>query len=165
MAASPQSTDLTSTEIVRLYAAGRRDFAGLEFTCYLDFEGLDLMGIRFRDCWLDGHFIDCCLVDADFDGASIKTVDFVRCDLRGASFRRALIDATEFRGCSMANADFAGATAMGKRLPGGNYRRSARNDATRLPRTGSSSRPRPSGSGPGPATRLTSVRSTPASPR
>ncbi len=112
------------SEILRRYAAGERDFRGLDIEDATD-------ATSFRRAILDdADFSGACVV-ADFEGASlrrcrfvgtnVKTCVFDRADLAGADFSNAPIDAATFRSARLDGADFTGASVHSRTLKPGEF--------------------------------------------
>ncbi len=112
-------TAITSKELLAAYKAGRRDFSGLEFQSYLEFQDCELDDIDFSNCWLDGTFRNVSFRNARFFDACIKTCFFIDCDLTFANFKNAAIDAIEFENVLVAHACFDGASAYSCRVKSG----------------------------------------------
>ncbi|WP_292765492.1 pentapeptide repeat-containing protein [Nostoc sp. NOS(2021)] len=112
---------MDAEELCRRYAAGERDF-----------HGVDLSGVNLEEV---------CLEEINLEGADLKGTLFFRCNLRGAIFRNAnlegadlsmtLLNETDFRGanltscrtleCSMIRANFQDARDNGMIWDGYTY--------------------------------------------
>ena len=115
----------TPAEIRRRYAAGERNFRGLEIS-----DGGDPAAPSFRGAILDGSDFDESFISADFTGASlrgcklranVKCCTFDRADLRDADFRDAAIDSATFKSARLDGANFAGAGAHGYEFEPGEW--------------------------------------------
>ena len=103
-----------SNEITARYAAGERNFRGLDLDGEtLDLRGSNLAGADFSESFIYADFRGANLERCVFERANVKTCDFRGANLRGASFREAAIDAAEFSGAEMTDASFDGASAQG----------------------------------------------------
>ena len=101
-----------ATEILERYAAGERDFTGLDITDGgqrpPSFRGAVLDGADFSRSFVEGDFTGASLRGARFVGANVKTCIFDGADLHGADFRGASLEATSWQGCALDGVDFEG---------------------------------------------------------
>ena len=107
---------LTIAEVLRQYAAGRRDFRELGIgpdPSGATFNHAVLDGVDFSQCFIETDFEDASLRDAKFVHANVKTCSFNRADLTRCSFAEAAIDAASFDGSVLDGANFDGAHAYG----------------------------------------------------
>lgn len=112
---------VSSDEILRRYAAGERDFSGLEIEDPVGaapLQGASLDGADFSGTFLVVDLQRAGLRQARFVGANVKTWFFAGADLRGADFTDAALDATIFFGAQLEGARFEGAHIQGAVLRG-----------------------------------------------
>lgn len=114
---------MTSAEVLREYASGRRDFAGVDVqddgADTPGFTHADLEGINFANAYIVASFEYARLRRARFQGANVKTCSFRFADLTGADFSDAALDATTFRGARLVRTRFSGATVYGHTMAAG----------------------------------------------
>jgi uncharacterized protein YjbI with pentapeptide repeats len=102
---------LSATDVLRLYAAGERDFRELDVVPEGDtFENKRLDGADFSSSFISASFAGAGLRGARFVNANVKTCIFDRADLSGATFEGAAVDAATFVRAELERATFAGAT-------------------------------------------------------
>ncbi|MBW4553946.1 MAG: pentapeptide repeat-containing protein [Aphanocapsa sp. GSE-SYN-MK-11-07L] len=117
---------MTAEELLERYAAGERDFSGVdlngldlsgtELRCII-LRGADLRGASFQDSDLSGYWkkpsliihsdfreTNCC--GADFSGATIEILDFSNAILTGASFSGAVLDKVKFIDANLVDVDW-----------------------------------------------------------
>lgn len=113
---------LTSTTILQRYAAGERDFFGLEVEDPPDatpLNGAVLDDINFSGAYLVISFEGASLRRARFVGANVKTCLFTNADLRAADFTGACLDGATFVGARLEGCEFEGASVSGYTYPRG----------------------------------------------
>ena len=88
-------------DLVRDYAAGRRDFQEIELP-QADLQGIHLAGADLRY--------------ADFSGANLAGAKLRGCDLSFADFTGANLSGADLRGCLLFGSDFRGALLEGALL-------------------------------------------------
>jgi len=98
-----ESEIVTTVEILRRYAAGERDFSGLEIEDAG--ESAPLRGAILDDA----DFSKASLRGARFVDANVKTCSFTGANLSNADFRGAALCSTTFQGTHMDGARFKGA--------------------------------------------------------
>ncbi|MBB3646138.1 uncharacterized protein YjbI with pentapeptide repeats [Rhizobium sp. BK619] len=108
------SRDITSEKILARYAAGERNFRGLELDdgAY-DFSHADLRGAVFAGSFIVASFASANLEGADFSDCNVKTCDFSGARLASATFLGSAIDAAVFNGADLTGAIFEKAGAFG----------------------------------------------------
>jgi uncharacterized protein YjbI with pentapeptide repeats len=101
-------------DILRRYRSGIRSFCGEELDSEsIDFQGANLSGADFSECFILADFRDANLERCRFVRANVKTCDFRGANLRGATFAEAAIDGAVFDRAGILAADFEGATEQG----------------------------------------------------
>ncbi len=106
----------TSSEILRRYRDGERDFHGLDISDSADsasFRDAVLDGADFSHAFIVAYFTKASLRDCRFFEANVKTCVFDGADLRGCDFSGAAIDAATFRAARLEGANFSGASEQG----------------------------------------------------
>jgi hypothetical protein len=95
---------LPVSEVLRIYAEGRRDFRALEIgpDDRGTFDGAVLDLADFSAAFVDGSFVGASLRGARFVDANVKGCTFDQADLTGASFAGAAIDGASFDGAVLA---------------------------------------------------------------
>jgi uncharacterized protein YjbI with pentapeptide repeats len=105
---------ITRASILARYAAGERNFRGLNLDCEaMDFSGTVLVGADFSESFIVASFRGANLAGSLFERCNVKTCDFSNANLEGASFSNSAIDGAEFAGASLVGASFEGATELG----------------------------------------------------
>jgi uncharacterized protein YjbI with pentapeptide repeats len=88
------------------YNQGQRLFIGLEFENGESFNGLDISGTTFKNCWFCADFSNTNLTDCKFIECNIKTSDFSNANLTRALITRCPSEATEFHGANITDFRF-----------------------------------------------------------
>lgn len=112
---------VSSQVVLEGYAAGERDFRGLDIEDPEDaapLRGALLADVDLRDTFLVVDFGGATLHRARFAGANAKTCSFAGADLSGADFSNAALDGTTFAGADLNGARFDGAHLQGHVLRG-----------------------------------------------
>jgi uncharacterized protein YjbI with pentapeptide repeats len=107
---------LTSTTILQRYAAGERNFFGLEVedpAGATPLKGAVLDDVNFSGAFLVINFEGASLRRARFVGANVKTCLYSNADLRAADFTGACLDGATFVGARLERCKFDGATVSG----------------------------------------------------
>jgi hypothetical protein len=100
---------LISSEILKMYKEGVRNFEGIKITAQ-DFNGVDLSGASFKKSDLSwSSFDNSTLVGADFTEANLTWTAFRRANLRNANFIKADVSYSDFSGATFDKTNFTNA--------------------------------------------------------
>jgi uncharacterized protein YjbI with pentapeptide repeats len=104
--------ELKISDVLRLYAEGRRDFKGLSIGPDEEtFDNQRLDDADFSSSFVDARFAGAGLRHAKFVNANVKGCVFDRADLTGATFAGAALDSASFVRADLEGTVFAGATS------------------------------------------------------
>ena len=96
--ANKTMTDIkTIDEFIERYKSGMRIFTDLEFEHGESFNGLDITGTDFKNCWFCADFSNSNLTDCKFIDSNIKTSDFSNSNLTRAEIKGCAVESTEYK--------------------------------------------------------------------
>lgn len=116
---------ITPTDLLKRYAAGERNFAGIttngvetrSFLCGADLSNIILSGAYLSRIRLEEvDFSGAKLVGTYLGGATLNRSDFSKADLTGAYLRRAVLASVNLRSANLTGANLSGATLSGADL-------------------------------------------------
>lgn len=99
-------------DIAMHYRRGERRFHELELPEGASFEGQDLSGAVFEQCWfMSVDFSNAVLCGTSLRGSHLKCCDFAGADLTGADLRESGIDGATFANACLNDVRLGGASA------------------------------------------------------
>ncbi len=108
---------VTKEALLQRYAAGERDFRGIELPENTDLSHAILEGANFDESWLGiVNFQGADLQNVSLLNCHLKITDFRNADLRGAILTGSSIEAARFFGARLENANFVGVSFYGIEL-------------------------------------------------
>lgn len=103
---------LRVSEVLRLYAQGRRDFRELDIGPAEE---------TFENKRLDDADFSSSFIDASFAGASLRRANFVNANVKGCNFDRTDLSEASFEGAALDSATFVRAEVGGTRFTGASW--------------------------------------------
>jgi uncharacterized protein YjbI with pentapeptide repeats len=101
--------EISKDTFLQRYAAGERDFRGIELPENTDLSHANLEGAIFDESWLGiVNFQGADLRNVSLMNCHLKSSDFRNADMRGAILKGSSVEAAQFYGAKLEDASFVG---------------------------------------------------------